>query len=99
MAVPVVGEAGFDLKVLAGETQVEGAGAGDGLGFAPGLVGSSPDGGLGGIRHSDGAAEMVCVDHEQDRGGGDVIHDGQGQVSWRVIIGCHPDIFPGGGSG
>ena len=47
MPVPVVGEAGFDLEVLAGEAEVVGLGAGDGDGLAPGEIGGLPDCGFG----------------------------------------------------
>ena len=54
----------------------ERAGAGEGEDLAPGLVGGGPDGCLGGIRHGGRTAEMVRMDPEEDRRGGDIIHHG-----------------------
>ena len=47
MAVPVVGQAGFDEEELAGEAQVVADRAGEALGLAPGVVEGLPDGDAG----------------------------------------------------
>jgi len=89
MAVPVVGEAGFDLEVLAGEAEIEGLGAGDRVGLAPGLVAGLHTVCLGCVRHSDRTAEMVGVNHVKKGGLG----HGQWQVRWLA-----PGSSPGAGS-
>lgn len=69
MAVVVVGEAGFDLEVLAGEADVVGLGAGDGDRFAKWFVEGLPDCGFGSIRHANGATEMIGMDEGDGAGG------------------------------
>jgi hypothetical protein len=60
--VVVVVEAGFDLEVLAGEAEIVGVGAAEGLHFAPRFPCGLPDGGFGRAGHADGAAEVIGVD-------------------------------------
>ena len=81
--VPVVVHPGFDLEVLAGEAEVVGCGAGDGLDFAPGLPDGLPDGGLCPVGHAEGAAEVVGVDVVKSGGFG----DGEGEVDGGVVVG------------
>lgn len=44
MAMPIVGQAGFDEEDLSGEAQVVLDGAGEAVGLAPGVVEGLPDG-------------------------------------------------------
>ena len=86
--MPVVVEAGFDLKILAGEAEVVGCGAADGLDFAPGFVSGLPDGGLCPVGHAEGAAEVVGVDVIEVGGFG----YREGEVDGGVVVGCQKII-------
>ena len=95
MAVVVVGEAGFDLEVLAGEAEIVGDGAGEGLDFTPGLVGSGPDGGLRSTGHPGGATQMIGMNVGERVGGAHDVDDGQWQIDRAVVVTGQPDIIPG----
>ena len=71
VAVPVVVQAGFEEKVLAGEAQVVGRGSRNRVDLAEWPVHGVPDHGPGCIRHLDRAIEMVGV-HEPELGRGGV---------------------------
>ena len=95
MAVPVVGQAGFDQEELAGEAQVVLDGGGEAVRLAPGIVERLPRRGAGRIGHADGAAQVIGVDHgEHRRCGVDGGHEGQGQIDRRIVIAGQPDVFP-----
>ena len=90
----VVGEAGFDLIVLTGEAEIVGDGAGEGLDFTPGLVGSGPDGCFGGWSCG-GAAQMIGMNVGESVGGAHDVNHGQWQIDRAVIVTGQPDIIPG----
>ncbi len=93
MAVPVIGEACFELEPLAGEAVVIGGGADNLMHRAEGLVLRTPHPGFRGIAHRHGAIEMIGMNEEQSRvcRARRAIKNRDGQI-------IHPDIFPDGGS-
>ena len=97
MAVPVIGQSRLDLEVLAGEAEVVCFCAGEGDGFTPREIGGLPDGGLGRVGHSGGAAEVIGVDIGDCAGcAGDVGYC-EWQIDGAIIIGGLPDIISCGG--
>ncbi len=68
-AVPVIDEAWFQHEPLTGEAGVEGGCSGDSIGFAKGFKAGFPDFHLAGVRHHDGALQMIYM-HMVEFGGG-----------------------------
>ena len=64
-AVPVVAQAGFEEEVLAGEAEVLFHRAGGLQKLAEGIVAGRPDGGAGGVRQANRAAQVVGMRHQQ----------------------------------